>query len=618
MSDFAVDPLEQVTRRLVDVAMGRSEPDLVLTNGRLLDVYSHKLRRDREIWIWRGRIAAIRPAGTAARRRVDCFFHDAQGQILAPGLVDPHVHVESSMVTVCAFAEAALKNGTTTIVCDPHEIANVGDIQGVRWMIEDARRAPLNVFLTVPSTVPATLRSVETCGGEINGPKMGRLLDDWPEAVGAGEKMDYVSIASSGRHSHEIIAEALKRKKPVSGHFYGLDFVAPCAAAGITDTHEAGDADIAEAVLEAGMWLFIRGGPPGSPWDSLPEVIKVLTERGCSSSRVCLCTDDRGPEDLMAYGLDYVVRRAFEAGIPVEVAWAMASLNPAIRYGFDSELGGLAPGRRADVVSLDDALHVHDVWFGGRPVIERGVPTNALTEVLSNRFAYPEAAYDMIKLPPRIRLLPKIPAGACELQVIRLTSDMVTRHVRIRYNGRAPFKDFMSAQDLCFVTVIERHGRGGGVAHGLIQGFGLRKGAVGSSVGHDAHNLVIAGDSEEDMKTALETISRLGGVCGVSGGKALAHVPLPVAGLMSDEPIGSVARRMARLREVWEGLGCTLPFMGFNLISLSVIPELRITDRGLVKVPEMEIISLAEPSDPESVPRELERAKEGEYVGESQ
>ena len=268
-------------------------------------------------------------------------------------------------MTACAYAEPALINGTTTIFCDSHEIGNVCDAKGVEWMLEDARRAPLSIFLTVPSTVPATGPRFETAGGDLTPVKIGRIFDRWPEAVGLGEKMDFVKVAMGDRRSHAVLAEAIRRGLPVSGHIYGREFVTAGAASGITDTHEAIDREISDDFLENGVWVFLRGGPPTTPWNSLPLAIKAVTELGASTKRVCVCTDDRDADDLFLFGMDWVARSAVAAGIRPAVAWSLGSLHPATRFGMDGNIGALGPGRRADIVLLNDALVPQCTWYGG-------------------------------------------------------------------------------------------------------------------------------------------------------------------------------------------------------------------------------------------------------------
>ena len=597
LTRFSVPPLHKVTRALAAVAMGREPPDLVITGARILSTYTERIHREREVWIKCGRIAAVRPAGTCRPTRgARVPFFDARGGIIAPGLVDPHIHIESSMMTACAYAEPALLNGTTTIFCDSHEIGNVCDARGIEWMLEDARRAPLSIFLTVPSTVPATGPRFETAGGDLTPAKIGRIFDRWPEAVGLGEKMDFVQVAMGDRRSHAILAQALRRGLPVSGHIYGREFVAAGAASGISDTHEAIDRQIADDFLECGVWVFLRGGPPTTPWNSLPMAIRAVTELGASPKRVCICTDDRDADDLFLFGMDWVARCAVRAGIGPAAAWSMGSLHPATRFAMDGEIGGLAPARRADLVLLNDALEPRCTWYGGELVVRDRRITPALERALSRRYRYPKAAYETVRLPRAPALAPALPRGPVTANVIRtVRRKIILIHDRIALRPRPgeAWAGLLARHGLCFVTVVERHGKSGAVAHGLLKGFGLRDGAVGSSVGHDAHNIILAGRGEADMRRVLAEIRRMrGGVCVVRGGRVVARVALPVAGLISDRRAPEVAAATARLKHAWRAAGCALPYMGFNLIPLSVIPEIRITDKGLVTVPGMRRLPL--------------------------
>ncbi len=602
MNRFSVAPLATMTRRLAAVASGRATPDLVIRGARVLCTYTERVLPDREIWIAGGRIAAVKTAGTW--RGEGAAVQDAEGGIIAPGLIDPHVHVESSTMTVCAFAEQALLNGTTTIFCDSHEIGNVCDVAGVEWMLEDARAAALNVFLTVPSTVPATSPQYETAGGDLTADKIGLVFDRWPEAAALGEKMDFVQVCEGDARSHAIIAEALRRGRPVSGHVYGREFVAAYAASGVTDTHEAIDAEIARDLLEAGVWVFLRGGNPRTPWNSLPAAIGAITRYGCDTKRVCVCTDDRDADDLMHFGLDWVVREAAGHGLSQARAWSLGSLHGATRFGMDGEFGGLGHGRRADLVLVDDALHPQSTWYGGERVVDRRRVTEALEAQLSGaRYRYPAEAYRTMHMPQAPALLPALPPrGPVVANVIRIEpSGIVLRHERVALPEATDWDELLDAHDLCFVTIVERHGRNGAVAHGLLRDFGLTHGAVASSVGHDAHNVIVAGRSEAEMALALAEVRRhAGGVCVVDGDRVLATLALPVAGLLSDKRAGEVADEMTALKREWNGLGLTLPFMGFNLIPLSVIPDIRITDRGLVTVPGMRQLELFEPAEPRS------------------
>jgi adenine deaminase len=596
MNRLSVPPLHTLTRDLAAVASFRLAPETVITGARILSVYTDRVLEDREVLIHAGRIAAVVPAGRC-KRDSGARFYDAAGGILAPGLVDPHVHIESSMVTACAFAEAALLNGTTTIFADSHEIGNVCGEQGIEWMLEDARGAPLNIFLTVPSTIPATTEEFETAGGDLSPQAVGRLFDRWPEAVALGEKMDFVQVALGDPRSHAIIQQALARGLPVCGHVYGQEFVAAYAASGITDTHEAVSREIADDLLEAGLWVFLRGGPPTTPWHSLPAAVRTITELMASSKRVCVCTDDRDTDDLFHFGLDWVVRQAVAAGVPKPPAWSLGSLHPATRYGMDGELGGLGHGRRADIVLLNDDLEPQNTWYGGTLVVEHRKITPVLDEALSQRYAYPRAAYATVQIPEIPRLTPELPPVPCRAHVIRVAPGIATIHETIDVAAGMSWPELLARHRLCFLAVLERYGRGGGAAHGLLADFGLTAGAVASSVGHDAHNLIVAGVAEAEMRRAVEAVrDTAGGVVVVRDGRIRARVALPIAGLLSDRRAAAVAEEVAGLKRAWTEAGCTLPFMGFNLLPLSVIPAIRLTDKGLVTVPEMDRVPLFEPS----------------------
>lgn len=591
---FLTPPLSECSRRLARVAAGKESPDLIIHHVRPLCVFTEKILPESQVWIASGRIAAIQPAELPASAP-ETF--DGAGAILAPGLIDPHIHIESSMMTACAYAEAALINGTTTIFCDSHEIANVCDVAGVEWMLEDARQAPLNIFLTVPSTVPATTSDIETAGGDLTPEKIGALFDRWPEALALGEKMDFVAVASADPRSHAILAEALRRGRPVSGHVYGRNLVAPYAASGVTDTHEAISGEIAEDLLRAGVWIFLRGGNPATPWNSLPEAIRAVTEFGCSPKRVCICTDDRDADDLFLFGLDWVQREARQFGLAPALAWSLGSLHPATRFALDSEIGSLGLGRRADLALTDDHGNILATWLGGKLVAQHRAPTPLLEQALAQPYRYPPAAYQTVHLPPDPCLVPSPPDQPVIAHLIDIVSPGIeTRHGRLPLDGGQSWSEILCQHDLCHVAVIERHGRSGNVAHGLLRGFGLRDGAVASTVGHDAHNLIVAGMDADSMRLAVETLrASQGGVCVIRNQTVKAHVALPIAGLIHDGRATEIAALTAALKQAWTEAGCRLPYMGFNLLPLAVIPELRITDRGLVEVDTLALLPLFEP-----------------------
>jgi len=286
-----------------------------------------------------------------------------------------------------------------------------------------------------------------------------------------------------------------------------------------------------------------------------------------------------------------------KAGMSPEQAWSMGSLHGATRFGMENEIGGLGGGRRADLVLMDDGLRPQCTWYGGELVVEHGKITARLDQALSQRYQYPKAAYATVKLPARLKLTPEMPARACTVNAIKTALPGITLiHEKIAIEPARDWPTLFERHGLCFVTVVERHGKSNGnVAYGLLKDFGLKRGAVASSVGHDSHNIIIAGTNEADMQAALDAIKQTqGGVCVVADGKVRAQVALPIAGLLSDKRITEVAEEVRQLKEEWREAGCTIPYMGFNLIPLSVIPEIRITDKGLVLVPQMELAPLFE------------------------
>ncbi len=598
---FSVPLLSDCTQQLTNVASGKIIPDLVLSNARILSTYTDRILEGKEIWISNGRIACVKDNSESLKlfNKSELNIYDVQKNILAPGLIDPHMHIESSMMTGCAYAEAALLNGTTTIFCDSHEIGNVSDVEGIEWMLEDCRQAPLSIFLTLPSTIPATNDTLETAGGSLDAIKASKLYDKWPEIIGLGEKMDFVSVCNADDLPHSIIAETLKRNLPVSGHVFGREFVAAYAASGVTDTHEAEEKLFTNDLLDAGLWIFLRGGNPKTPWNSIKEAIKVITEFKASTKRICVCTDDRDADDLFNFGLDWVVRQANDLGINKTTAWSMGSLHPATRYNIDRDYGALGHSRRADIVMVDDNLTVHNTWLGGQLVVENKKITSTLDEQLThNRYKYPAKAYNTINLPKNIQMIPDIPKEKdLKINVIRTQlPGIVTFKEQVQIKELiTDWSEVMKNHNLCHLCVIERHNISGDYAHGFLKDFNLKNGAVASSVGHDAHNIVVAGLNAEDMKFAVDRINETqGGIVIVQNKKLISEVKLPIAGLLSDKKASEVAAENIKFKKSWEDAGCTLPYMGFNLLPLSVIPNFRITNKGLVDVNSMKLEPLFE------------------------
>ena len=598
---FSVPPLFKSTKKLARIASGNSEPDLILFNARVLSTYTDRILEHKEIWVSSGRIVCVKDSGVHKQIFNKSYLntYDVQNNILAPGLIDPHMHIESSMMTGCAYAEPALLNGTTTIFCDSHEIGNVSDVEGIEWMLEDCRQAPLSIFLTLPSTIPATNDTLETAGGSLDSIKASNLYDKWPEIIGLGEKMDFVSVCNAEDLPHSIIAETLKRNLPVSGHVFGREFVAAYAASGITDTHEAEEKLFTNDLLDAGLWIFLRGGNPKTPWNSIKEAIKAVTEFKASTKRICVCTDDRDADDLFNFGLDWVVRQARDLGINKETAWSMGSLHPATRYNIDRDYGALGHSRRADIIMIDDELNVHNTWLGGKLVVEdKKITADLDKQLTSNRFRYPSKAYNTVHLPSNIQMIPQVPdKNDYTINVIRAQlPGIVTFKDQIQVKDtHSDWSEILESNNLCHLCVIERHNKEGDYAHGFLKNFNLASGAVASSVGHDAHNIIVAGLNEDDMQFAVNRIKETqGGIVIVNDQKLIAEVKLPIAGLLSDKKASEVAKENEIFKKSWIDAGCSLPYMGFNLLPLSVIPNFRITNKGLIDVNSMHIEPLFE------------------------
>ena len=596
---FSVPNLYDCSSHLAKVASFKICPELVLYNANILSTYTERIIKNKEIWISKGRIACIQNNGTAKKNFNHFKSYDVNNNILAPGLIDPHMHIESSMMTACAYSEAALLNGTTTIFCDSHEIGNVCDVEGIEWMLKDCRQAPLSIFLTLPSTIPATNHYLETSGGDLTPKKIIKLFDKWPEILGLGEKMDFVSVCNSNKRSHKIISETLKRDLPVSGHVFGKQYINSYAASGITDTHEAEEKFFANDLLDAGLWIFLRGGNPKTPWNSLPEAIKSVTELGASPKRVCVCTDDRDADDLFNFGLDWVVQQTNKIGLKNTLAWSLGSLHPAVRYNIDKDYGALGHSRRADIIMVNKSLEVINTWLGGKLVVENKKITSLLDKQLSNnRYLYPKKAYKTIKLPSKFNLIPKIPGkNNFFINVIKTEHPgIMTFHEKIKVNKKlSNWHELLINENLCHLAVLERHDISPGCSHGFLKNFNLKNGAVASSVGHDAHNIIVAGLNEQDMKLAVNIIKKdQGGIVIVNNGKLISKLKLPIAGLLSDKRATVIAKENKVFKKLWIKSGCTLAYMGFNLLPLSVIPNFRLTNKGLIDVNNMKIIPLFE------------------------
>jgi adenine deaminase len=520
---------------------------------------------------------------------------NAGGRYLVPGFIDGHMHIESAMVTATEFARAVLPHGSTTVFVDPHEIANVLGLSGVRFFLDESKNLPLKVLVTFPSCVPAA-PGFETTGGNIGTAEVEEALK-WNGVVALGEMMNYPGVISSDPQVHGELAATLKAGRVVEGHAVNLldrDLVA-YVAAGITSCHESTKKIEAVQKLRLGMYVMLR---ESSAWRDVADTVRVITEEKLNSRHICLVTDDREPHSILTEGhVDHAVRRAIEEGVDPIKAIQMATINVAEHYECSRNLGSIAPSRLADMLILDrlSTVSIRTVIANGQVVSQDGK--------LTANIAPP-------KLPDFTRKSIVLKASPT-LDDLTVKSKTTQRTVKVRAIGIIPASAYTDClevearskdgrvysnldEDVLKIAVFERHKGTGNKSVGFVKGFGLREGAVASSMAHDSHNLVVAGASDEDMITAIhELVDSRGGMVAVRKGRILALVPLPIAGLMSDRPVEVVAHEVERLKEAWVTLGCTLPspYMNLALTTLSVIPKLRITDKGLLDTVNFKFVS---------------------------
>jgi adenine deaminase len=561
--------MQDLSRRLA-VARGDEPADLVVRGGRVLSVFTREWL-DADVAIVDGMIAGL---GSYEGRDV----LDATGRYVVPGFIDAHMHLESVKLMVDEFARLVLPLGTTTVVADPHEIANVLGVDGVHWLLDASSSLQLEVFFMAPSCVPAS--PFESPRRPLTGGDLEALMRR-RRVLGLAEMMNFPGVIE-GLPS-ELEKLGLDGARHVDGHAPGVlgRQLQAYAAAGIRSDHEALTVEEGRERLRAGMWLLIR---EASMARNLQALLPLVREYG--PTRIAFCTDDRDPEDIADAGhINGMVRDAVAAGIPAEDALLCASFNPASWHGLGRH-GAAAAGYHADLLVLPDL-----VTFQPDVVLKRGRTIES-----PPRAAVPDWVRQTVRVRPVDRGDFRIKATGAPIRTIGLVIDQVVTECVVRepaLDGDVAVAD--SERDLAKIAVVERHLATGRIGHGFVSGSGLRRGALASSVAHDAHNLVVVGMDDGDMALAVGRLAELGGgIVAVADGEVLAECPLPVAGLLSDAPLDDVIAQSRACNEAATSLGWSgaTPFLTLAFLGLSVIPSLKLTDRGLVDVDRFELVPL--------------------------
>lgn len=559
--------------RRIAQARGDAPADLVLKGGRILDLMTGELLHG-DVAICGDRIAGVFETYEGLREI------DASGKILVPGFIDTHLHVESSLVTPFEFDRCVTPHGVTTAICDPHEIANVIGLDGIRYFQSAAAHTLMDLRVQLSSCVPST--DMETAGAQLDADDLAAVMGH-PSGIGLAEFMNYPGVIH--RDPQAMAKIKLFEDAHIDGHapmLSGRDLNAYIAA-GIRTEHEATTAEEAREKLRKGMRVLIREGSVSKDLDALAPLLTHLT-----SAYMCLCTDDRNPLDIAEQGhLDYMIRALIERGVPVLAAYRAASLSAAEAFGL-KDRGMIAPGKRADIVLLDslEECRVHKVIAGGVDVDD--------AQFAARKTVAP-VGLKSVKAPRVDAADFRTRANREETDVIGiLEGKIITEHLRETIEITDGDKLPDAARDLARITVIERHGKNGNIASGFVRGFNMTAGAIASTVCHDHHNIVAVGMDYDDMALAANRLSEIdGGFVVTRDGAVLAELALPIAGLMSAAPFEQVHDDLIALRAAAKALGVTLhePFLQLAFLALPVIPALKITDRGMVDVTRFEIIS---------------------------
>lgn len=574
----------------IEAARGDRPADLVLRGGKLVEVLSGQIYES-DIAVYDGWVVGLGD-GYEGVTEIDCT-----GKWIAPGFIDGHMHVESTLVTVPEFARVVIPRGTVATVFDPHEIGNVHGIEGIRYILESGRRVPLRTWVMVSSCVPAT--HMETAGAELDAEALAPLFGE-EGVLGLAEMMNFPGVVFGDSGVLEKLTAARAKGVVIDGHSPGLlgKQLNAYLVGGPGSDHECTTLEEASEKLRKGMRIMIREASTARNLETLLPLVTPETERRCS-----FVTDDRHPADLVSEGhIDHAVRKAIGLGLDPMTAYRMASINTAEWFRLDQQgFGAVAPGWRADLLVLDDleTVNVKEVYIGGELVARNGRVVVELPDAPSE---LPRSVHVDLEEFPGFRI-PVDGAGAngedrevTRIQVIEIIEGQIVTGRAIEA-GKIVGGEIVADpdRDLAKLAVVERHGRTGGVGLGFVRGFGLKEGAVAGSVAHDSHNIVIAGVDDASMQSALEEVVRMGGGLVVTSGRDVrASLALPVAGLMSDRPLNEVAAAVEELHSAYHDIGGKLEdaFMSLSFLTLPVIPSLKLTDKGLVDVDRFEIVPL--------------------------
>ena len=586
----------EVALDLVDVAMGRQPADLVIRQGCWVNVHSGEMIGGTDVAVKRGRVAYVGPSAEHTIGQ-DTQVIEARGRYLVPGLCDAHMHVESGMVTVTEFVRAVIPHGTTSMFIDPHEIANVLGLPGVRLMHDESLTMPINVYVQMPSCFPSA-PGLETPGAALGPAEVAEAMT-WPNIIGLGEMMNFPGVFLNDPKMHAEIAATMKAGKTIGGHYASPDLGLPFhgyAAGGPADDHEGTRLEDGIARVRQGMKAMLR---LGSAWYDVATQVKAITDQGLDSRNFILCTDDSHSGTLVHEGhMNRVVRHAIAQGLKPMTAIQMATLNTATHFGLEREIGSITPGRYADILITRDlvTLPVEMVIARGQLVAENGHLLVDLPPV-----TYPALAKNTVRLGKKYAAEDfNIPSTSQEPVMVRVIGVI---------ENQAPTRDLTRAlpvadgriqidlrQDVSHLALVERHRATGKVVNGFVSGFGFNVPcAIASTVAHDSHHMVVVGTSREDMALAVNRLGEVGGgVVVYREGQELALVRLPIAGLMSAERAEVVAENAAAMVQAFHDCGCRLnnAFMQLSLLALVVIPELRISDLGIVDVTQFKIVPL--------------------------